>query len=104
MKWLNRASDARRWGLERTYGPSADFSTGASLEPDFNPPVRVHDDGHRVSVIQGLVQRLLGLVNAPFFVLDSLATPRVAQPVAGRSNGKSVDDGNVGHKRLPTFG
>ena len=67
--------------------PSADFSTVVALEAYFDPAVGVEDDGHRVAVEQRFIQRFLALVNPLFLVLDTLATPRVTQPVGGRSNG-----------------
>ena len=77
--------------------PSADFSTAVALKADFDPAVGVEDDGNRVAVEEGFVQGVLALVNPLFLVLDTLATPRVAQPVGGRSNGQGVNDGNVCH-------
>ena len=89
--------------LNRAHGPSADFSTSVSLETDFHPAIGIHDDRNGVPIVQGLVEGFLGLVNPFFLVLDFLAAPRVAQPVAGRSNSKGIDNGNVGHSRLPHY-
>ena len=68
-----------------------------SFKAYFNPAVGVHDDRHRVAIKQGLVQRILALVNPLFLVLDTLATPRVAQTIGGRSNGQGVDHRDICH-------
>ncbi len=74
-----------------------------ALETDFHPSIGVDDDGNGVGVVQGLIKGFLGLVNPAFFVNDTLPTPRVAQPVAGRSNRQGINDGYVGHANLLNF-
>ena len=88
------------FGWNRTHGPSADFSTGHSLVAHFYLAIRVDYDGHGVSVVQCFVQGVLALVNSPFFVLDALSFPRAAQSVTCGSNGKGINDWNVGHEGL----
>ena len=100
--WLDCGVSSGRTGPgKRANGPSTDFSTRVPLEPDLHRAVGVDNDRHGIPVIQGFVEGLLGLVNPPLFVLNFLAAPRVAQPVAGRSNGQGIYDGNVGHWTLP---
>jgi hypothetical protein len=67
--------------IRQASGPSADLSTGVALKADLHPTVGINDDGHGVTVVQGLIQRLLTLVHPALFILDPLATPRVAQPI-----------------------
>ena len=102
--WLADSHAAELGPRERANGPSTNFSTRVPLEPDLDRAVGVNNDGHSIPVVQGLVEGLLGLVHPPFLVLDLLAAPRVAQAVAGGSNGEGIDDGNVGHGSLPALG
>ena len=67
--------------------PLSDFSTVVALEPYLHPAIGIYDYGHRVTIEQRLVKSILTLVHPLLLVLNSLATPRVAQPVGGRSNG-----------------
>ena len=101
LVWTAESHPVELGPRERANGPSTDFSTRVPLEPDLHRAVGVNDDGHGIPVVQGFVKGLLGLVHPPFLVLDLLAAPRVAQPVAGWSNGEGIDDGNVGHGSLP---
>ncbi len=80
--------------------PSADFSTHVALKANLHPAIRVNDYRDRIAVEQGFIQGILALVNPTLFILNALATPRVAQPVGGRSHGKSVNYWNIGHFSL----
>ena len=88
-------------GICRKYGtaarPSADFSTAMALKADFHPAVGIEDDGDVIPVEQGFVQGILALIHPPLLVGDALATPRVAQPVGGRSNGQGINYRNIRH-------
>ena len=77
--------------------PSADFSTLMALEADFHPAVGIDNDGDVIPVQQGFVQGILALIYPPLLVGDALATPRVAQPVGGRSNRQGINHRNIRH-------
>ena len=87
--------------IRQAAGPSADLSTGVALKADLHAPIGVHDDGHGIAVVQRLIQGVLTLVHPALFVLNSLATPRVAQSIGGWSNRQGVHYGDVGHESPP---
>ena len=68
-----------------------------SFESYFHPAIGINYDGDRVAIQKRLVKGVLALVNPLFLVLDSLATPRVAQTVGSGSNGQGVYHRNICH-------
>ena len=68
-----------------------------ALKADFHPAVGIEDDGDIIPVEQGFVQGILALIHPPLLVGDALATPRVAQPVGGRSNRQGINYRNIRH-------
>ena len=68
------------------------------------PAIGVNNDGHRVRIIQRLVQYVLALVYAPLFEGNALATPGATQCVGRISNCQGINDGNIGHGQPPEYG
>ena len=68
------------------------------------PAIGVNNDGHRVRIIQRLVQYVLALVYAPLFEGNALATPGATQSVGRISNCQRINDGDISHGQPPNYG
>ena len=74
------------------------------FETNLDLAVGINNDGHRVRIIQRLVQDFLALVYAPLFEGNALATPGATQSVGRISNRQGVNDGDISHGQPPKYG